>query len=465
MRPAIAAIFLCGLLAPATAPAEVLRATLIPVTIEGGVDVQFQSAGAGACQGMCLSGAVTWSPGREAALSVYEERRGRDIELEGYLFSLGGDLFETAGPRTAARVSRAPGTGAPSLCSDVRSHFVSSLDFSAGERSRLLARFTGSELEFGSLLHTRCGGPLDADAAAALPARPVELDTLLRGGTTIHLSGERPFAARGLTGVVRSSVKLKLGKPAAPFERLRDPGAAESRERERPSLTASYRLERVAGDIVTNYGGTNERLLCAPLGACGVSGALRVRPLASSGTATFTAVASSRRATRRQLRSALGLIGGRRVKGITIFGQAEWTGGTGSVTGSFSAGGQTCTDTVSLPHDYLTFSFGRRRVFASYGRASPYGADPFANRCPGPALADLTHDHPLATGAVPLRAFRNRRVAFTLHARRPFESEPYRGQTSGELTVLLRRKRVGRLAGDGEVLIIRRGPGGRAVAG
>jgi hypothetical protein len=454
MLRVFAALVVSGLLVPAPALSEVLRGTTIPVTVEGNVNTQFHPAGPGACPGMCLSGNVTWSPGRDGFLSIYEERHGRELELEGYLFSFGGFL-EGSGPRTAARVVRDRGAGPPGLCVDTRTQIAFSLEFSAGERSSLKARLFGGDPTLPTLLQTRCGGPLDGDVAPALPEQPIDLATLLRGGATIDLSAERPFLGGGLAGTVSSSVKLMLGRPLTPFEKVRLPGASESRTPGFLSVTAEYRIERVAGSLVTSFNGGAERLLCAPLDACGASGALRVRPLASSGKAAFTALSFSKRVTRPQLRAALGLERGRRVRGISTVGDAEWVRGTGSVTGSFNAGNLTCSDTVGLDRDRLSFSFGRRRVFASYGRANPYGGDPFGTRCPGPALADLTQDHPLLTGAVPLRAFRKKRVVITLAGRRPFESEPYRGQTSGTLTVVLRRTGIGRPSGDG-VLVIRR---------
>ena len=90
----------------------------------------------------------------------------------------------------------------------------------------------------------------------------------------------------------------------------------------------------------------------------------------------------------------------------------------------------------------MSFWVGPRRVFAGYGRGADSGLDPFRTRCPGPALVDASEEHPLAAGNVPRSAFRKRRVEITLGRGRPFESQPYKGETRPALTIVLRRTRV-----------------------
>jgi hypothetical protein len=444
---------------PAPALSQVTRVMTVPVTVEGSVEASFHADAQSGCVNPCgLSGSITWSPPRTALLYAYEERHGRNRTLGGSLLFTGSPLDPS--PKTTAHVER-QGSGA---CSDVSSRLFSSLDFSVGERSHLNARLTGGGPTTPSVFETRCGGPLDRDLAAALPVRPIDVATLMRGRTTVDLSGERPFASSGLAGTVSSSVRLRLGAPfpvlAAPSRRRR----AAAPERRLRTLTAGYRIERVAGSVTTNFDGGSERSLCAPLDACGVSGVVRVAPQVSSGTATFIALAGSRRTTHRQLRAALGLAPGRRVHGLSIFSEAGWARDAGDVAETRTGSdGQTCRDSVPLESGRLTFSFGRRRVFVSYGRGDSFEEIPFRTRCPGPSLVDVAQDHPLATGQVPLRAFRHRRVVIELRRDRRFESEPYTGQTHAALTVVLRRMKVRKRLEAGDGLLIMRRAGGRGT--
>jgi hypothetical protein len=442
MSRAMMALVLAGLLLPAPAESQVTRATLVPVTVEGRVQVQFHADTGTGCQGTCgLAGTATWSPGRSALLSVYEEKHAGKVVLEGYLNFFG---FQDSGPTTTAHVGR--GAGAAALCSDIRRATVLSLEFSGGERTRLQAGLTNDEPDpylAASLFETRCGGPLDRDVAAALPVVPIDLSSVLRGGAKVDLSGQRGFAGGGFAGSVHSTVKLALDRPLAPFRPLKPERPAPSRRGPR-ALGATYRVERVTGSVVTSFSGSTERLLCAPLDVCDASGTVRVAPLATSGMAEVVAFARSRRTSQRQLRAALGLGPGRRVRGIHTFGAASWLHDAGSIAGSFTSAGVSCSDTAPLQGGRLGFTFGPRRVFVSYGRTQPYGEDVFRTRCPGPAIADAAHDHPLAAGAVPLRAFGRRQVVIRLRGRKPFESGPYRGETTADLTVVLRRVKASR---------------------
>lgn len=453
MLRAIAVIALAGLVFPAPALSEISRLTALPVAVEGNVEVQFHGEPQAGCLAQCgLSGSIIWSPERSAQLYLYEEKKDGKRTLEGSLLFFGG--LDEPGSRTTALVVR---SGSAGVCSDVRGELASSLDFSAGERSRLQAQLVAGGFTGPALFATRCGGPLDRDLAAALPTRPLELPVLLHGGATIDLSGERSFIATGFAGTVTSSLRLKLGAPQAPFAPLSRPklkGLDTSLPR---SLTATYRIERLAGTVSTSFSGASERPLCMPLDACSTSGQVRVTAQASSGTARFSALANSKRTSRRQLRAALGLGPGRRARGITIAADAAWRKGTGSVVESFTVGGRpSCSDSVPLERGRLTFTFGRRRVFVSYGRPGLFEDGALRTRCPGPSLSDVALDHPLATGAIALRAFRKRRVTIRLASHRTFESEPYTGETRAALTLVLRRLQVGRTSsGEGGILVIR----------
>jgi hypothetical protein len=131
------------------------------------------------------------------------------------------------------------------------------------------------------------------------------------------------------------------------------------------------------------------------------------------------------------------------VYGITTFGSADWRRDDGRAVESFTEDdGTACSDSVALGPGYVTFWPGPRRVFASYGFGGDGGPDPLRTRCPGPSSLDAAQSHPLATGNVPRRAFRKRRVVITLVRGRPFEAAPYAGETRAALTIVLRRVRV-----------------------
>jgi hypothetical protein len=97
----------------------------------------------------------------------------------------------------------------------------------------------------------------------------------------------------------------------------------------------------------------------------------------------------------------------------------------------------------------MTFWVGPRRVFAGYARGSSGGPDLLRTHCAGPSILDAAQIHPLATGSVPRRAFRKRRVVITLSRGRNFESQPYAGQTRPALKIVLRRTRVRETLGFG----------------
>jgi hypothetical protein len=421
-----------------------LRTVSVPVKLEGSVDVEFTGSpdgcpapGLRACD---VVGSLAWNPGDDAELSAVEISNGGRHELEGALVFFGG--LGGPGPVTTTHVTRTAPDGSTGVCSDARTNELVFLDFSAGSASRLDARLLGSEPTDPDLFRTRCGGPLEQDLAALLPVAGINRAKLFKGRATVDLSTIRPFASRGFTGTMRSSIKLRLGRsvvqppPVPPAPRRRGRNAIRT-------VTAVYEVERVSGNVVTDFRGGFERSLCDPLGACGAFGSVRVSPSVSSGRATLAAYGNARRASGRALRAALGLRPGPRASGITASGAADWIRDAGTTIATFKNGeGVVCADSAPLGAGYMTFWVGPRRVFTSYGRGTDAGLDPLRTRCPGPSMPDAAQNRPLASGSVPRRAFRRRRVTITLDHGRPFESEPYAGQTRPALTIVLRRVRV-----------------------
>jgi hypothetical protein len=423
--------------ATATTPARIGPAT-IPVRTEGSVEVEFSQTPVGACGSCGAAGTLSWEPVEEAQLEIDVSRHGR---LEGLLVLFGG-LGET-GPKTTSHVTRTRPDGSTGTCSDARSWDLLVLDFAAHSPQRLEARLARGAPDDTGIFRTRCGGPIETDLVQALPSATLDSKVLAAGRTTIDLSGTRSFTGRGLSGTVRSSLVLHLGTPLRepPAERL--PIPARLPVQALRTVTATYSVTRVSGSVETTFGTVADRSLCEPLDACGATGSVRLAPLASSGKATFVAYGSARRTSARALRVALGLVPGRRPRGITALGGVEWGRDTGQAVEAFTDGfARRCSDATQLARGFVTLWMGPRRAFAGYGRGSDFDLDPFRTRCPGPSLADVAQDHPLAAGTIPRAEFRKREVVIRLDRGRTFESEPYRGETKAALTVVLRRLRV-----------------------
>jgi hypothetical protein len=421
--------------------ASLVRAVTIPVAVEGSVEVDFKSSLAAGCEARCnLSGSVTWNPTGRADLAVSEYLRDGKSQLDASLFFFGG-LGQDA-PRTTAHIIRDRAARA-GVCSDARVNPLTFLDFSVGSGTQVQARLVTGRSDDANLFRSRCGGPLERDLVEAVPSVPLPRALLMKGGATVDLSGARPFAGHGFAGTVRSSVKLRLGQ--AGEEPSQAPGGVPRRPPPSAPRTviAVYDVEAVTGSVVTGFAGGAERSLCDPLDACGASGVVRVSPAVSAGRATFVAYGPANMVSGRDLRAALGLRAGPVPRNVSASGLADWSTDGGTVAESFADGaGATCNDAVPLGAGFMTFYVGPHRVFASYGRGSGSGPDLLRTRCPGPSILDAAQNWPLATGNVPRRAFRNRRVVIRLARGRTFESAPYAGETRAALQIVLRRVRV-----------------------
>jgi hypothetical protein len=413
----------------------------IPVRTEGSVQVEFTQSAAGGCPSCAANGTLSWEPTGDAQLEIEPVGSGARSRLRGLLVFFGG--LGEAGPRTTSHVTRTKPDGSTGICSDARTSDLLVLDFSARSPSSLQARLARGAPDDVGIFRTRCGGPIERDLLAALPSATLERSTLVSGRATVDLSGTRQFTAPGVSGTVRSSLRLRLAAPRREPPEPRLPAPRTVSGRAIRTVTATYSLARISGSVETSFRTVAERSVCEPLDACGASGSIRLEPLASSGRATFVAYGSARRTSARGLRAALGLVPGRRPRGVTVLGGAQWEQDAGRAIESFTDGAGTgCSDSVPLPVGFISFWVGPRRAFASFARGADYALDPFRTRCPGPSLVDAAQDHPLATGSVPRAAFRRREVVIQLARGRAFDSEPYRGQTSAALTVVLRRLSV-----------------------
>jgi hypothetical protein len=130
---------------------------------------------------------------------------------------------------------------------------------------------------------------------------------------------------------------------------------------------------------------------------------------------------------------------------VSAGGFALWTEDAGSASTVFTrAGAPDCNDSQPLfGGGGVALDFTRGGVRALYGDGSGGGlSDPLRTRCEGPGLADVARAHPLATGTLPLSAFRSRRVTLLLNRGGAFSSDGYSGTTRSDVTVVLRRLRI-----------------------
>jgi hypothetical protein len=396
------------------------------VTVTGDVRAEFRSDPATcAAVGRCgLTGTVVWRPGRGGVLFAFAYGPEVDEPLQA-LLSLGADPLDDTGPETVAEVRRTTPDGSR-LCVDrVRDTGIFGWTGPAGGVEATL----GPERDGTDILATTCAGPVAADALAALGRRRVARVQVLGGRTTIDLAGEGPLTTPGLTGSVRSTVRLVVGAMR------RGRRATQVRDRRR-SIEARYTVERVAGRVDVDLAGAAEGVRCATLDACGAAGTATLVPDGASGVVSL--VASGRRALGRgPLLAALG----RRPGGV---GRGVETGGFGELAKRSTAttsvrlpgSDRPCTDTVPVGDGGLLLEPRGTQVRVSY-----FPGTTLRSRCPGPALP-VEDARGVASATVPLRAFARERVTLRLTRGRAFATEGFSLRTRPDLTVVLRRGRL-----------------------
>jgi hypothetical protein len=120
------------------------------------------------------------------------------------------------------------------------------------------------------LLGTRCAGPLDVDLGSALPAVTLSLSRVIHGRLRIDLRGAHRFSAHGFSGVVRSTLVLRLGRAKAVPHSQGSP-VPTSGQRTR-IVNVTYRVQRLRGTAVADIRASSDAAVCGPLDACGLSG-------------------------------------------------------------------------------------------------------------------------------------------------------------------------------------------------
>lgn len=406
-----------------TAPGQrLVSETTVPVSASGELVVSFHGDVFSGCvaDGLCgYSGTVIVQPGNGLQLAVGRLRGAHGRSYEAFL-ELGAGPTELL---SAAEVRRTAVGKPAGMCADARQSFTSSpISITGGEATVALLQ------SGGTLLETRCAGPLDGDLAAVSPSATVPLSTLLRGRSTVSLRGTRSFATHGFAGTVSSTITLALGKPQTVSPGSSKPFFPKGIKTQRTrTVTEQLSLEHTSGALSASIQGTASAAICGLLDSCGLSGTLTLtpQPLQSAGE-----LYASGPATRpyRDFLAALGLSRGGNPRGIQVLGDVEWVDG-GTAAEDLSQPGA-CTDSEPLGAAGLTIAPLGGRVATSFSVFSPPRTG-----CPGPLLGS----EPLASGELPRRDLGAHTLALTVRAAGSREDDGYVAELGGSLTVEVRR--------------------------
>ncbi len=408
--------------------AKLVSETDLPVCVTGGITVTFAGAPTAGCaaHGLCAyAGTERWRPQGPGTVSISTFTRHGRRSVSATLLIGGGP-----GATVRAAVQRSQPDGVTTACSDSNADaggfFM--LPVSGGRATIGLRR------PQGSLLGSRCAGPLDADLAAALPARTVSLSRIRHGRTTVDLTGTAPFAADGLAGTVDSTIVLTLGRPRrgpASGTTTPPPGVRRSR-----LVEVAYRVTHLGGSAVAAVSSAPVAAVCGPFDACGLGGSIDVAPeTAQHSSINLTATAPLRR-PERDLLTALGVGRGGDPSGIAVVGAGLVTV-HGVVAADLTQGGGACRDRAALRQLEVVLAVRAHRLRLAISPIGSQAGDPLRTRCPGPDLGS----HPLTSASLPLSVLRHRSFTATLRGG-SFSDGPYRVTTQSTLTVTLRRARV-----------------------
>jgi hypothetical protein len=400
-----------------TVPGEtVLSQLTIPAQLQGELVVSFHGDAAAGCAtyGVCAySGTIVVRP-RDGEVSVVTLRRhGRMRHL--VLLDLSSNPMAYV---TSARVQRSVPGGPAATCADAASPLIAQTTGVVRGRSVTLRVLdTG-----GSLLETRCAGPLDGDLSNAGPAATISLGRLRRGRTALDFGATSALASHGFVGTISSTLEMRLGKPQ--FTRVGlPPGTKLHRTR---LVTESLRLVRVRGRLSATIRGSADPTVCELLDSCGVSGTLSLSDVRRDATAEVLAVGPARRPYRDFL-TALGLSRSGRSRGIAVDLIVSWTGG---VRATVNQAGGTCTGTASTGG--VSFGFG-------LGTDAGEFEGSWRTRCPGPIFSNGSQ---ALTASFDRAALGHREFSVGMRASGSLADDGYVIVPHGGLSVLLGRGRV-----------------------
>jgi hypothetical protein len=405
--------------------ARLLSETDVPVCATGQVEVSFRSDAVTQCACGYI-GTDTWQPQGGGDLDVLAYRRGGRRQFDTTL-QLGGAIS------VRDAVQRTQATGRVSACSDTNDPQYGGFLSPPVRAGRLVVSLAQSG---ASLIDTRCAGPLPVDVGSALPTASISLSRIIHGGGILDLRGSHSFAAHGFSGVVRSTLVLRLGRPRAnhPSRSVPVPSGPGRGKRIR-SIVVTYHVERLWGSAVADVRALADPGECSPFDACGLSGTITTAPgVAHGGSISLFASAFANR-PRRDLLAAVGLGTHGNPAGIGVGGGGD-VSLRGTVAADLSQDGE-CRDHTRLSAASVQVQSRVGHVLISLSTVSTQATDPLRTRCPGPELGQ----HALVVSTLTHSALRGRLVIVALHGN-SFSDGPYRVRTRSTLALTLRRVRV-----------------------
>lgn len=397
---------------------KVLSETNIPIRVTGQLVVSFHGDASAGCaaHGLCAYSGTIFVRPTEGAMTLSTVRRGkRTVHEAAVVFGTG-----RAGNTTSSRVQRAGPRGQDGTCADSQESLLGLSRAPVHEGAvtvRVLQRG-------GSMLQTRCAGPLDGDLAAVSPVVTISLARAGRGRTTLDLSGTRTFAAHGFAGTIDSTLALKLGKPSSqrPSGPTFPPGI---RTHAIHIVTERLSAVRVAGEVSAAIRGTTDPVICSLLDTCGLSGTLTLGQSIQRFSAVVIAMGPATRPDR-DFRTALELQRGGRSRGISVLVVVTVLG---RVRAQINQAGVTCTDAGGVGTASVTIGISGRAQGGAF-------AGPWRTRCPGP-LVNITS--PGVVASVRPGALAHRQFTVRLGASGSFTDDGYVLSPRGEVSALVRR--------------------------
>ncbi len=387
----------------------------VPGTLSGSLTVSFRGDPATGCaaQGLCAySGTVVVRPGSQVDLAVAEGRVHGRLSYQAQL-SLGGGPIAGL---TAARVARPGG-----LCGDAQAPAASLPATIANGVVRLPLFQPG-----GTLLGTRCAGPLDGDLAGLGPQITLPVAQLLQGRRLVDLSGSWSFAVGGFTGTLSSTMKLMLGRPSHQRTSGFPRGVRTRRMRE---LSETLTVTRADGQV--NLGVSGDPNTCEFLDSCGVRGTVGAT-LNPRGTVGYLTVLGPATRPYRDFLAALGLSRTGDPRGLAVTGTIGWTGG-GTVTSNLGPG-VPCVSQGPLTGGVVLLSGSAGRFQMTF-----VPSPGLRTRCPGPRLVQ---GQTLAAGTISGRAVGRGDFTVRLSGGGLLSDDGYAIQQRTSLSLTLHRGRI-----------------------
>jgi hypothetical protein len=389
---------------------------LVPAQLTGSLVVSFHGDQASECaaKGVCdYSGTLIFRPGSSAFLSSETLRLGAKVQTAATL----------ALPLavTGSQVSRSTASGQAARCADEQQPTAISL--LQPKQGIVTLSLIQSD---GSLLATRCAGPLDADVAAAAPHASLPLSLLMKGRTSFDLTGSTTFAGGGFAGTVNSTVRVTLGAPRSPLGRSLLPRHIKYKRIRFVSeqLSAGLLSSTVHGNVI----GVADPEVCSLVDSCGATGTITPIGGPQHVKAQLLAIGAATVPYRRFVDA----LHGQRVHGVAIEGQVQWTGGLLGAT--LTMPGVSCTDSATIDGGSLNLVIGHAAIFTSY---APAGS--LRTHCPGPYIDEQAR---LAAGRAPRAVLGHRSFSLTLRGTGPLSDDGYVVNWGGTIRITLRRGRI-----------------------